>query len=49
MAESTQSKSSGGCLSKLLLIFLLVAVEADLVAVAIASAIQPQDLTDLGG
>lgn len=45
MAESTQSKSGGGCFSKLLLIILLVAAGG--LATAIYSAIQPQDLSDL--
>jgi hypothetical protein len=45
MAESTHSRSGGGCFSKLVLIILLVAAGG--LAMAIYSALQPQDLTDL--
>jgi hypothetical protein len=47
MAEPTQPKSRGGCLSKLLLLILLIAAGG--LATAIVSVVQPQDLTDLGG
>lgn len=45
MAEPTQPKSGGGCFSKLLLLVLLVAAGG--LAMAIYSAVQPQDLADL--
>lgn len=45
MAEPKQTRSGGGCFSKLLLLFLLVAAGG--LATAIYSAVQPQDLTDL--
>jgi hypothetical protein len=45
MAEPTQSKSGGGCLSKLMLLLLLAAAGG--LGMAIYSALQPQDLSDL--
>jgi hypothetical protein len=45
MADSTPSKSGGGCFSKLLLLILLAAAGG--LAMAIYSALQPQDLSDL--
>lgn len=47
MGDDSKAKSGGGCLSKLVVLFLLVA------ALALGSAVffiaQPQDLTDIGG
>lgn len=45
MAEPTQSRSGGGCFSKLLLLILLAAAGG--LGMAIHTAIQPQDLSDL--
>jgi hypothetical protein len=45
MGDFTSSKSGGGCFSKLLMMILLVA--AGCLAMAIYSAVQPQDLSDL--
>ncbi len=45
MAEPTQSKSGGGCFSKLMLLLLLAAAGG--LGTAIYSALQPQDLSDL--
>ena len=45
MAESTQSKSGGGCFSKLLFLILLVAAGG--LGAAIFAAVEPQDLSDL--
>jgi hypothetical protein len=45
MADSTHSKSGGGCFSKLLLLILLIAAGG--LGMAIYSALQPQDLSDL--
>lgn len=47
MAESPKSKSSGGCLGKLL--FLVVLVAAAVLGSAVFFISQPQDLTDIGG
>ncbi len=47
MAEPSKFKSGGGCFSKLLLLILLAAAVG--LGAAIFYAIQPQDLTDLGG
>jgi hypothetical protein len=45
MAESSSSNVGGGCFSKLLMLILLVAAGG--LAMAIYSAVQPQDLSDL--
>lgn len=47
MAEPKQPKSSGGCLSKLLILPLLAAAIG--LGTAVFFVVQPQDLTDLGG
>ncbi|MEY4570061.1 MAG: hypothetical protein RLZZ398_1500 [Verrucomicrobiota bacterium] len=47
MAEPKKSKSGGGCLSKLLFLILLVPCIG--LGAAVFYAVQPQDLTDLGG
>lgn len=47
MAESSQSHSGGGCFSKL--VFLILLAAAGGLALAIYSAVQPQDLADLSG
>ena len=47
MAEPKKSKSGGGCLSKLLFLILLVPCIG--LGTAVFYAVQPQDLTDLGG
>ena len=47
MAESKNSKSGGGCLSKLLFLILLLPCIG--LGAAVFYAVQPQDLTDLGG
>lgn len=47
MAEPKKPKSGGGCLSKLLFLILLVPCIG--LGVAVFYAVQPQDLTDLGG
>lgn len=47
MAESNPPKTGGGCLSKLLLLALLLVAGA--LGTAIYYVTQPQDLTDLGG
>ena len=45
--EKKKPKSSGGCLSKLMMLFLLVAMAG--LCTAVFFVTQPQDLTDLGG
>ena len=47
MAESSKPKSGGGCLGKLFAFIILIGV--CVVGVAVFFAIQPQDLTDIGG
>jgi hypothetical protein len=47
MAEPKKPKSGGGCLSKLLFLILLVPCIG--LGAAVFCAVQPQDLTDLGG
>lgn len=47
MAEPSNSRSGGGCFSKLLMLILLVAAAG--LGAAIYYAIKPQDLTDLAG
>ena len=47
MAEPQQTRSGGGCFSKLLLLFLLAALAA--LGMAIFYVTQPQDLSDIGG
>lgn len=47
MAESSKSKSGGGCIGKLLVLFVLVAGFA--LGIAGFFIIQPQDMTDIGG
>jgi hypothetical protein len=47
MAETNKPKSGGGCLLKLLFLILLVPCVG--LGMAVFYAVQPQDLTDLGG
>ncbi len=47
MSESKNPRSGGGCFSKLLFLVLLAATAA--LGTAVYFAVQPQDLTDLGG
>jgi hypothetical protein len=47
MAESSKPESSGGCLGKLLVMFLLVGAVA--LGIAVYLIARPQDLSDIGG